>query len=212
MEKYLIVDINPPHAGLLSEFAGFGLTVLDGQNMTRQVLNWAGWQRFNPAKTLIVFPGNGASIVKTYLPQDWLWGWPWRANVHAKRHWIPGEHAQAVANRIFDGVLVGMTDVVVVDDVVSSGETARKLRQANLPWIPAASWHLVTWVAQRAAALKGFTLSHTVCEVGTKTQKVPINSLSTLLAEPQITTSYAQRNFYEPDKFLRLLENCRNGS
>ena len=209
MQKYLIVDVDLPKPDFAAQFATFGLTTLDCRTMTEALLGWEGWQQFNLNKTLLLFPGNGASILKAFVPDKWLQQWPWKANVHAKRHWIPGERPQAVANRAFAGVLVGIQNVVILDNVVSSGETARKLRTANLPWIPGADWHLVTRVAQKARALKGFTSSYAVCETGTKTQKVPINSLSTLLAEPNIATCYAERNFYEPNKFLGLLENCR---
>ncbi|MFA5076595.1 MAG: hypothetical protein WC480_04230 [Patescibacteria group bacterium] len=179
--------------------------------MTAELASWSGWQKLDPATALLVFPGNGASIVRGYIPEKWLNRWQW-VGVHAKRYWKPGEEPQVVANRIFpERLILGVKDVVVIDDVFSSGKTARLLRQLNEPWFPGAEWHAVAWIKQRSASLRGFASSYAVVEVGTVEKKVPVNSLSTLLADQSIAESYAWRNLADPNEFLQLLAEIRAG-
>jgi hypothetical protein len=205
--KYLIDDIgvNGHHARLQK----FG-EIICGRQMTREIERWSEWKNFNSATTLLVFPGNGANIVRGFMDADkWLLCWR-TASATAKRFWIPGEPPQAIAGRIFpDRFLLGMKDIVVIDDVVSSGETVKKLRAVNMPWIPAARWHVATWVMQRAANLRGFQTHFATVEVGESGRKDPINSLSTLVENVEIADSYARRNFPNPEAFLALLNELR---
>lgn len=98
----------------------------------------------------------------------------------------------------------------MIDDVISSGETVRKLRKENEKFIPMAEWQAVTWVTQEAAATKGFSAVFAVETVGTKERKSPINSLSTLVECQKIAESYARRNFGErAESFLKIFEGLR---
>lgn len=206
MTKYFIDDVgvNGYHARLQE----FGY-ILCGRRMTREVEEWNEWKNFNPTTTLLIFPGNGANIVRGFMDTNWLLNWR-TASATAKRIWIPGEPPQAIAGRIFpDRFILGVKDIVVIDDVVSSGETARKLRRVNTPWIPAARWHIVCWVAQKAASLRGFASSFATFKVGDSNHKDSINSISTLLKERDIAENYARRNFPQPETFLALLNELR---
>jgi len=211
MEKFLIVDIGVrgDTKKILAE--KFGLTIFDAKEMTNDLLSWQGWRSTDPWSTLIVLPGNGASIVKKYINNakpSWLDRWPWKAFPHAKRVWIPGENPQAFVSRINPGVLIGIKTVVVIDDVISSGETVRKLRKENESFIPNARWQAITWVMQEAAVTNGYSSVFAVKTVGLKEHKVPINSLSTLVECRSIAESYARRNFGNKAKtFLKILES-----
>lgn len=213
MERYLIVDIDAKVdvKEILAE--KFGLTILDAQKMTSELLMWQGWDRLDPQSTLIVLPGNGASIVKTYINKmnpSWLKRWPGIFSPHAKRVWVPGENPQTFVERIAPNqMLLGIDNVVVVDDVISSGSTIRHLRRVNDPWIPGAKWTAITWLMQRSASTKGFLTVKAVETVGTG-RKVPINSLSTLVECREIVESYARRNFgNKAEAFLKILEDLR---
>lgn len=210
MEKVLINDVRASRE-ILNQFRELNLTVVDAEEMTKELTGWKLWDYFTTSSTLIVFPGNGATLVREYTPKSWLERWRVR-KVHAKRYWEPGRDPWIEANRIDSrAMLLGMSDVVLVDDVVSSGTTARRIREINDPWIPNAQWHVVVWVAQRARALRGFSSCHAAYEVGTNQTKVPINSLSTLLHNQGIAESYARRNFGDKaDEFLKLLAELRN--
>lgn len=211
MQKILIYDVpHIPHA-TAAQFEKLGLEVLQAEVLTQGLIKMQLWGNLDPQKTLLVFPGNGASIVRAYLPTSWLKKWKC-ARVHAKRYWKPGMDPRIVVTRISDQMLLGVWDVVVIDDVISSGQTMRKLRELNQPWIPGATWHALTWIAQRDTAqrkLKGFAALCASEEVGVKGSRIPINSLSTLLEHPEIAQSYAQRNFSASGEFLRLLEDLR---
>jgi len=204
--KYFIDDIgvNGHHA----RFQEFG-EIICGRQMTRGIEEWEGWKNFSPATTLLVFPGNGANIVRGFVDPKWFLSWQ-TASATAKRIWIPGEPPQAIAGRIFpDRFVLGVKDVVIIDDVISSGETAKKLRVVNMPWIPATQWHAVAWVMQKAANLRGFYSSFAAVEVGEPNRKDPVNSLSTLIENVKIAESYARRNFPNPEAFLALLNELR---
>lgn len=213
MERYLIIDIgiNACIKRILVE--DFRLTILDAQKMTIELLKWQDWDLLGPRTTLIVLPGNGASIVKKYINKmdsDWLNRWPWKFSPHAKRVWIPGENPQTFVERIAPSqMLIGFENIVVVDDVVSSGSTARHLLRLNEAWIPGAKWKVATWVMQKSASTKGFSTVKAVETVGSQ-QRVPINSLSTLVKCRDIAESYARRNFgKKAEVFLGILEGFR---
>ncbi len=214
MEKYLLFDVTGWYrTGLYRELKALGLCVLMSGELTRNLLYWDGWRNFDREKTLLVFPGNGASIVKDYLAEccpSWLSQWLWKASVPAKRLWTPGNYPVAVAGRINPGVLVGIKDVVIIDDVISSGETCRKILELNQAFIPGARWHAAAWVLQRSAKLKGFCGLFSPVEVGTDKSKAPVNSLSTLLECSDIAQSYAVRNFDNPEDLLSSLRNPDN--
>ena len=206
-EKILIFDVLGIPSDTQRKFQGFGLIVVDAKNLSRKLCRWDKWKHFNPQPTLLVFPGNGANIVRGYLPDEWLNQWQW-ASVYTKRYWTPGEDPRVVAQRVFpDRMVLNIKDIIVVDDVVSSGITCRLLRKINYPWIPNAKWHAVSWITQRAKSLRGFTSTHSVERYGTRGNKVPINSLSTLLRDQEIAASFARRNF--PDSQEKLLELLR---
>lgn len=214
MERYLIIDIDV-EAGIKEILAReFKLIILDAEVMTNDLLAWRDWGHLEPRSTIIVLPGNGASIVKKYIDKaepSWLNQWPWKFFPCAKRVWKPGENPQTFVSRIAPTqMLLGAKSVVVIDDVISSGATIRHLRRINEPWIPGANWEALTWVKQESATTKGFSMVFAAKMVGLKERRVPINSLSTLIECPEIAESYARRNFgNEAKDFEKILENLR---
>lgn len=212
MEKILIEDILPINIKIKKILTEkFKLTILNARAMTVDLINWQGWKCLSPQETLIVLPGNGASIVKKYINDEnplWLEQWSLKFYPTAKRIWEAGKTPKAFVGRINENILVGIKTVVIVDDVISSGETIRKLQKENENFIQMAEWYGATWVSQKSANTKGFSIIHATATVGTKKFKVPINSLSTLTECPEIAKSYAERNFdTNSDYFLKLLKN-----
>jgi len=214
MERYLIDDIAMQNDAKKVMKKEFELTIFDSQIMTESLLNWQEWKEYDPYSTIIILPGNGASIVKKYINKtrvSWLNQWPWVFSPQAKRIWIPGENPQVFVSRINSSqMLIGFKNVVVLDDVISSGATIRNLRQINEPWIPGTNWQAITWIKQESASTKGFSKTFAIKTVGTRERKVPINSLSTLIDCREIAKSYAQRNFgNKAELFLKILEGLR---
>lgn len=209
MERYLILDI-PLESAEKVAFEKLGFHLLDSQDLAGQLVFSSFWAKFQPTKTLVVFVGNGGKKVKDFLCDEWLAQWPWKANAFAKRFWQPGRDPYSIAHRFANGVYVGMTDVVIVDDVVSSGATVRKVKEVNSPWLPNTRWHFATLIAQRAAVTKGYVEHEAMAEVGTSQRKAPLNSISTFLDEPHIAEIYAQRNCGQlADEFLQLISQIR---
>lgn len=217
--KYLIHDVQTVRREQLAELANFGLTALDASDMTRALIDWGGWSTFCKETSLLVFPGNGAGIVRHYMRHymetNCLKGWSW-CTVNAKRIWFPGESPRTFVSRIYqNGFLLGVRDIIIIDDVVSSGATLRQLRNVNSPWIPGTRWHSASWLIQRITAqqgVRGYTSHFSAHTVGDNTKFAPINSLSTLLTNQTIAHSYASRNFSDPASFLTFLERLTTGS
>ena len=164
-------------------------------------------------KTLLVFPGNGSNYPRKL--SKFCQEFPNTTSVEAKRFWVPGEDPVVSAGLIFPNIfmITNVKAVVVVDDVISSGLTMRKLYQNNTWRFPAAKWIGVSWMSQvpsmkAKSGVNGYERIATGCVVG-KTNgsgKVPINSLSTLRENSEIATSYAQRHFTNPPVFLHLIK------
>ncbi|KKP59256.1 MAG: hypothetical protein UR53_C0004G0009 [Candidatus Magasanikbacteria bacterium GW2011_GWC2_34_16] len=209
-EKVIIADYSVD-SDAMSLLTNLGLDILFPEEMTRRLILWEGWNNFNPNQTLLLFPGNGAEIVKRYLSVEWLARWPWQASVGISRFWRDGEAPQSIGGSLTRSYL-GFKHVIVIDDVVSSGGTARQLRRLNEPWVPGAKWHVATWVAQYAAATKGFESVFATEWVGSKDRKIPINSLSTLVENRKIALSYINKNFPFEPAFNQMLERLRGDS
>jgi hypothetical protein len=133
--------------------------------------------------------------------------------VYAKRHWEPGIDPVVRVGTILpcQFLVLGVRNIVVVDDVISSGQTLRKLNRENNWRFPGATWFGASWVAQvptmkAQSGLNGYARVLTACVVeDLRGRKVPINSLSTLRKEPSIARNYAERHFVNPTAFLILI-------
>lgn len=164
-------------------------------------------------QTLLVFPGNGSNYPRRL--SQFCREFPSATSVEAKRFWIPGEDPVVTAGLIFPNIfmITNVKTIVIVDDVISSGLTMRKLYQNNAWRFPAAKWTGVSWMAQvpsmkARSGVNGYEHIATGCVVG-KTNgggKVPINSLSTLRENSEIALSYASRHFKNPSVFLYLIK------
>lgn len=207
--KYIIDDIDL--GADAHKLEHFGLTVVCARTMSSTLIEQLKKKNFNRDTTVLVFPGNGGDIIRRFLESTWLRQWQCE-HVFAQRYWIPGNTPVATTSRIFPHQFkLNLHDVVIVDDVVSSGETVRLIKQRNEPWIPRARWHVATWLIQKVTTLPGFHPPITAHTVGDRNRKFPINSLSTFLSQPEIAENYARRNLHEQaNAFLKFLEDLRN--
>lgn len=159
--------------------------------------------------TLFVFPGNGANFPRRLSQVCRI---QFGVGVHAKRFWIPGENPEAQVGLVCPErfMVLGIKNVVIVDDVISSGLTIRKLYQTNSWRIPGVCWHACAWISQilPKEKVRGYHEISVACLVKkfTGDGKVPVNSLSTLRQNTEIATSYAHRHFRTPEKFLQLIK------
>lgn len=160
---------------------------------------------------LFVFPGNGANYPKSLSEVcQRVTG----VGVCAKRIWTPGSEPFAVAGTIFPEVFMNLRTktIVVVDDVISSGQTMYKLYRNNEWRFPMAKWIGATWFSQvlqmkSSSGVNGYSSVFASFLVeGMKGKKVPINSLSTLREQSVIAQNYAARHYVKADEFLRLIK------
>lgn len=164
-----------------------------------------------PQETIFVFPGNGGLDVENRLVL--LNGYP-KARVFAKRIWHQGSDPVVIVNEIPSETFIDSRTktIFILDDVVGSGQTAHKLRSRNEWKFPRAVWYLGSWI-DRGIKLKGFShvfSSMTIRHTETPEKKVPINSLSTLVKKAEMCAIYAEKNFPDHRKFVRVVEEIRS--
>jgi hypothetical protein len=212
MEKVLIIDVDCPVDP--EKFRDFGLKVVFGESSTRSLLDWDIWKQIDPWRTLLIFPGNGSNLVKkeiNNLNPSWLASWPYKSFISAKRFWEPGQNPVANVGNIGDGVYIGLKQVVVIDDVVSSGETCLKIYQRNNIYTPGAKWLSMCWVAQKSARLRNFSSLMAIEFAGEENKRAPINSLSTLITNQEVCRSYSERNFLDrAGEFQTLIKSIND--
>ena len=157
---------------------------------------------------LFVFPGNGSNYPRK-LSQIWK-NYP-NTGVNAKRIWQQGTDPVAIVDIILPEMflIMNIKTIIVVDDVISSGLTLRKLYQKNSWRFTQAKWIGTSWISQDLVnGIRGYEYIETSCLIKkySGSGKVPINSLSTLRNNSEIAKNYAQRHFKEPEIFLEILQ------
>ena len=173
-----------------------GINPLRIDVLSNALAKWEGWRELDPSKTVVVASGNGAMGVVSSLFPSLPSSWSSRlVRITAKRIWEPGSEPWAIASPIFPNRMVlGIHDVVLIDDVIASGATVRKVHELNQPWIPGARWHALTWLAQRSASIPGEVKLVAATRCGNFLKREPIVSASTLVNNPEILRSFARKN------------------
>lgn len=185
-----------------------GLIFLDDKILAYNLENILNNLTKNETDILFVFPGNGSNYPRKLSK---ICGKYPSTSVKAKRIWEPGTDPVTIVDIILPEMflIINVKTIVIVDDVISSGSTMRKLYQKNYWRFPQAKWIGASWVSQNLEnGIKGYEYLETSCVVKKINKgKVPINSLSTLRSDLEIARSYAERHFEEPAKFLKLIRN-----
>ena len=200
--KYIINDTGK-NADRLKQF---DIQVLDLNDMAVALQDWKGWSELNKRTTKILFPGEGAKQARESFGPHWFSDWQTQT-IKASRFWWPrsaGCSPSAVVESP-NHLDYRTENVIIVDDVISSEATIQKIRQRHGVWLPRARFHAIAWIAQHSAGFRGFASHHVAVTVGTAGVKVPINSLSTLLENPELAADYARRNFPNREAFLVAL-------
>lgn len=206
-KELVIIDDMADSNGVVERLKDFGIRVVCSVWASCRLLEWHGWRELNPANSIVVFPGRGAVDVYASIKDGLAAAWLHQIRlISHKRLCPPGMSPVAIAERIYQNRMVlGCQNVIIVDDVISSGATCRRVRADNMPWIPGASWHALCWVRQAVTNLKGFESVFAANEVG-NSQLAAINSLSTLVNDRVVAAKFANRNLgSRADEFLTLL-------
>lgn len=167
-----------------------------------------------PDSSLCVFPGRSASKIRERAEwHDYYKGPVFDTNtfvsVHADRRFDSFGNPVALAGEILPHRVVcpEVRTIVVIDDVISSGATCRKLYERNQHKFPKAEWHACSCVS-RLEKIRGYKeiITALFLPLDERGLKVPINSLSTLLGEREIVTQYARKHCGKPELFLESLD------
>lgn len=131
--------------------------------------------------------------------------------VHAERRWGSDGEVNVSVSNLPDSHFPGFLDlktkaVLVIDDVVSGGDTMRLAFERNSWRFPRAHWFGATLIS-RKDRLPGYKkLVSSVSVPAFFGKNPPINSLSTLLLDKEIRARYASRYFKNPDHLESVLE------
>lgn len=186
--KYIITDRNPIWAEQLQGFKKIVPVCFDTlcRKLRQQAL------MLDPQKYIILLPGNSA--LDTWKRMD-LSGFE-VLQVYAKRTWNPGSDAYVTVETLPVPRKLSGKNTVVIDDVVSTGTTVSMLKQRNQHLFPSMHdkpWKLLSPISRREK-LSGFDLSYECLIETEQGRKPPVNSLSTLIDNPDILESYVLRN------------------
>lgn len=193
----------------LKSIDGKELLLLDVQEAANLLEVFLG-EIHKSEETLFVFPGNGANYPKSRSSICQQVG---GAGVYAKRIWTPGTDPVAIAGQITPEVFMDLRTrfIVVVDDVISSGQTMYKLWRNNEWRFPRAEWIGATWFSQAlcmksSSGVKGYkSVFASFLVESVSGRRVPINSLSTLRERAAIAESYASRHYSDVARFFQLI-------
>ncbi|MES2087998.1 MAG: hypothetical protein V4467_03340 [Patescibacteria group bacterium] len=161
-------------------------------------------------EALLVFPG--ASAVDVCRGSVFKDSYTYK-HVYAKRFWFPDQDPVVTVGEIYTRRFInsGIRAILVLDDVISSGQTLVKLRERNAWKFPNAVWHAGSWIT-RKNSLKGYETLYSsllVAHSSDKGLKVPINSLSTLCecGGEDVRRAYATKHFKRlSEDFLKFFE------
>lgn len=131
-------------------------------------------------------------------------------SIHAERRFIGSGNPVVTVGEIWpeQSVCPKIHTIVVVDDVISSGSTCRKLYERNKQKFPRAEWYACA-CASRLEKIVGYreVITPLLIPIDTFGLKVPINSLSTLIEEKAtVGKEYAYRHCTKPEVFLCALD------
>lgn len=153
--------------------------------------------------TFFIYPGESAQRIKSLGFSDRFYS----QEVFAKRIWYPGTEPVILVHSLGWGIHPEVENVVVVDDVISTGATVALVRERNYWKFPRAAWYAASPIT-RKEKIKNFKKIFS-CEVvrDMNGKKVPINSLSTLIDNLTIRQSYFARNFEKgfEEKFVEAI-------
>lgn len=170
------------------------ITLLDEKELVQALHEKFLAKSFEPENTIFIYPGESARRIKTLgFSQEFE-----SFFVPAKRIWVPGTDpivtVGGVATKNF--LLLRIKDVVVVDDVLSSGATLSLLWERNAWLFPRATWHAYVPVTRKVKLVNYASITYGVfVPPDEKGRKPPINSLSTFLENQEILENYLSRNF-----------------
>lgn len=191
---------------------GQTLEILEGSKLIKTVERIIQKLYKEDEETIFIFPGRGSKYI---LDNSKVCGRLKIKDVHAERIWIPGENPLLRIGQVEGPPFLDTKTrtIVVVDDVVASGQTMRQLRlrnsfkfSANPTWVGVSLASRFPEMNTKSGII-GYEQTYTGC-ILTKTdgRKPPINSMSTLIKQPEIAQDYASRNLKNPKDFMSLIK------
>lgn len=179
-------------------------------NVDDCVLNLAEQlQDLSDIRTLFVFPGNGA---KDFFNRLAVLGvnFPKSLDIFASRIWQRGHQPVVTVNwRVIEN-LDSICRVVIIDDVVSSGETILQVKKSSPDLLKRLNWQTVCWVFKHSAQdqIKKEFVSVETDILGKRINgRLAINSFSTLTKRHDVLESFAQTHAKNPTEFCLMVSS-----
>lgn len=191
----LNADMQVKIVSLLSEHgtkSGLPVYLLNEKGMISELEEMVV-KRLDPKSTLFLYPGNSARYIRSSgFAEEFE-----SRNMHAKRIWNPGEDPVVIVHSLEYERLIdpSIKTILVVDDVVSSGLTLRKVYERTAWKFPNATWYAAPLISRerKLPFFKDLICVYYIAMVNSK--KVPINSIGALIEDRAMRENYFIRNF-----------------
>lgn len=171
-------------------------------------------QNLSDIRTLFVFPGNGAKDFFNRLAALGV-NLPNSFKITARRTWQKGQIPKVAVDWPVIENLDSIRRVVIVDDVVSSGETVLQVKRSAPDLLKQLDWQIVCWVFKHSAQdlIKGEFLSAETDILAKRINgRLAINSFSTLTNRYDVLVSFGKTHAKNPTEFCIAVSNFKDGS
>lgn len=220
----LIQDISPDNtltkaAKKLNEISSITLQIVDGLNLTKDIIALIKKSGVLSNDPLIIYPGNGSQSVKKYLSSDEKQLTVNSISLPTQRTMIENGKFDLTVNYFSLPQNIDTNTVLIIDDVVASGQTAQTIASEIKVRFPDARCILATWLfmvptkpenKKSSSGIMG--IDQTIASIvlkGNLTSRPPINSLSCFTQNDkkydEIKTYFMQKYINDQNKFTSAI-------
>lgn len=134
-------------------------------------------------------------------------------SIHAERRFDFGGRPKATVGEVFteQTLFPKVREIIVLDDVISSGATMRACLERNRHKFPLAKWYACALLS-RLKKIQGYedVMTPVLVLPDSYGLKVPINSLSTLLEDGEVARDYAKKHCLRSEILMEALASLRS--
>lgn len=167
----------------------------------------------NPFDSIFIFPGEsgfelGINLLAS-IQLDYYF-----LKVFAQRIWVPGNDPVVTVETLYylnEIYFKKIKNVIVVDDVISSGETLSLLyKRNNSKFNSKTKWYASTLISRKQKVTNYENILCNCYLEDSQNKKTPINSLSKFFSNQEIFESYVKRNFCNPKELIKCFLEIKN--
>lgn len=200
------------------------LQVVDGFDLTQNLLETLLRENVLQDDTLIVIPGNGAKVVSDYINQQSSILVPERT-IFLKTKRIKQKDGFNVSVDFSPLSDRQVKNILIIDDVVSTGQTASTIAKGIKERFPQSRCLLAAWLFVSPSVRENQKTGSGVSEIdktytsiilkGNYVGKPPINSLSCFIRSgtkyDEVKENFMQKYIRNPEEFIDIINSLKGG-